>query len=308
MSIPQSGGGPIERHEQLAEYLQDGCKPRDAWRIGTEHEKFGFCKDTLKPLPYDGARSIKAVLTGLQHRHGWAPIEEGGNLIGLEKDGANISLEPGGALELSGAPLESIHQTCDEVNVHLDQVKHIADEIGVGFIGLGAAPIWHHEEMPLMPKGRYKLMDAYMEKVGTSGTTMMRRTCTVQVNLDFGSEADMVQKMRVALALQPVATALFANSPFFEGKPNGHKSWRSRVWRYLDDDRTGMLPFVFDEGFGFEASRGMVYSQLAQLRAKSNKKWLFDPHHRKNLTMDDATRFEVQFYHTFPQKAICNSG
>ncbi len=253
MSIPQSGGGPIERHEQLAEYLAEGCKPREDWRIGTEHEKFGYCKDSLKPLPYDGERSIKAVLTGLQQRHGWAPIEEGGNLIGLEKDGANISLEPGGALELSGAPLESIHQTCDEVNVHLDEVKNIADEIGVGFIGLGAAPIWQHEEMPLMPKGRYKLMDAYMQKVGTSGTTMMRRTCTVQVNLDFGSEADMVQKMRVALALQPVATALFANSPFFEGKPNGHKSWRSRVWRHLDDDRTGMLPFVFDQGFGFEA-------------------------------------------------------
>ncbi|MBV1895944.1 MAG: glutamate--cysteine ligase, partial [Rhodobacteraceae bacterium] len=160
---------------------------------------------------------------------------------------------PGGALELSGAPLETIHETCDEVNIHLREVKDVADEIGVGFIGLGAAPIWQHEEMPLMPKGRYRLMDDYMQRVGTAGTTMMRRTCTVQVNLDFASEADMVQKMRVAIALQPVATALFANSPFFEGKPNGHKSWRSRVWRHLDDDRTGMIPFVFDEGFGFEA-------------------------------------------------------
>ena len=252
MSIPQSGGGPIERHEQLAEYLADGCKPKEDWRIGTEHEKFGYCKDTLKPLPYAGERSILAVLEGLRDGHGWDPLIEGGNLIGLTKDGANISLEPGGQLELSGAPLETIHQTCDEVNDHLRDVKDIADKIGVGFIGLGAAPIWTHDQMPLMPKGRYKLMDGYMQEVGTMGTTMMRRTCTVQVNLDFGSEADMVQKLRVALALQPVATALFANSPFFEGKVNGHKSWRSRVWRALDDARNGMLPFVFEDGFGFE--------------------------------------------------------
>ncbi|MDC0658476.1 glutamate--cysteine ligase [Leisingera sp. SS27] len=253
MSIPQSGGGPIERHEQLAQYLADGCKPKEDWRIGTEHEKFGFCKDTLKPLPYAGERSILAVLEGLRDGHGWAPLTEGDNLIGLTKDGANISLEPGGQLELSGAPLETIHETCDEVNAHLRDVKDIADKIGVGFIGLGAAPVWHHEDMPLMPKGRYKLMDGYMQEVGTMGTTMMRRTCTVQVNLDFSSEADMVQKLRVALALQPVATALFANSPFLDGQPNGHKSWRARVWRDLDADRTGMLPFVFEEGFGFEA-------------------------------------------------------
>ena len=252
MSIPQQGGGPIERHAQLAEYLADGCKPKADWRIGTEHEKFGFCRDTQKPIPYDGERSVKAVLEGLRDRFEWAPVMEGGNIIGLEKDGANVSLEPGGQLELSGAPLETIHQTCDEVNEHLRQVREVADIIGVDFIGLGAAPIWQHDDMPLMPKGRYKLMDGYMQKVGTMGRTMMRRTCTVQVNLDFASEADMVQKMRVAIALQPVATALFANSPFLDGAPNGHKSWRSRVWRDLDADRTGMVPFVFDEGFGFE--------------------------------------------------------
>lgn len=253
MSIPQSGGGPIERHEQLAEYLSSGCKPKDQWRIGTEHEKFGYCKDNLKPLPYEGERSILAVLKGLRDGHGWAPVEESGKLIGLEKNGANVSLEPGGQLELSGAPLETIHETCDEVNAHLRDVKDISDKIGVGFIGLGAAPIWSHEDMPLMPKGRYKLMDAYMGKVGTMGRTMMRRTCTVQVNIDFASEADMVQKLRVALALQPVANALFANSPFLDGAPNGVKSTRGLVWRHLDDARTGMLPFVFEEGFGFEA-------------------------------------------------------
>ncbi|MAP15755.1 glutamate--cysteine ligase [uncultured Sulfitobacter sp.] len=253
MSIPQSGGGPIEHHDQMAEYLADGCKPREDWRIGTEHEKFGYCKDTLKPLPYEGDRSIRVMLEGLRDRHNWAPVEEGGKLIGLEKDGANISLEPGGQLELSGAPVETIHETCDEVNTHLREVKDVADDIGVGFIGLGAAPEWSHEQMDLMPKGRYKLMDSYMQKVGTMGTTMMRRTCTVQVNLDFASEADMVQKMRVAVAMQPIANALFANSPFLDGKPNGVKSTRGLVWRNLDDARTGMVPFVFDEGFGFEA-------------------------------------------------------
>ncbi|WP_414897144.1 glutamate--cysteine ligase [Rhodovulum sp. YEN HP10] len=252
MSIPQSGGGPIESHAQLAEYLASGCKPKPDWRIGTEHEKFGYCKDALKPIPYDGPRSVKAVMEGLRDRHGWAPVMEGENLIGLQKDGANVSLEPGGQLELSGAPLETIHQTCDEVTEHLREVKGVADEIGVGFIGLGAAPIWSHEDMPMMPKGRYRLMTDYMDRVGTMGKTMMYRTCTVQVNLDFGSEADMVQKLRVALALQPVATALFANSPFLDGKPNGMKSWRSRVWRDLDAARTGMLPFVFEDGFGFE--------------------------------------------------------
>ncbi|WP_193139852.1 MULTISPECIES: glutamate--cysteine ligase [unclassified Meridianimarinicoccus] len=253
MSIPQSGGGPIEHRDQLAAYLADGCKPKDDWRIGTEHEKFAYCRDTLKPLPYEGERSIKAVLEGLRDRFGWAPVMEGENIIGLEKDGANVSLEPGGQLELSGAPLETIHGTCDEVNTHLREVRDVSDHLGVGFIGLGAAPIWTGDQMPVMPKGRYALMTSYMDKVGTHGKQMMYRTCTVQVNLDFASEADMVQKLRVALALQPVATALFANSPFFEGKVNGHKSWRSRVWRDLDPDRTGMLPFVFEDGFGFDA-------------------------------------------------------
>ncbi len=252
MSIPQSGGGPIESRDQLAAYLAEGCKPKPDWRIGTEHEKFGYCRDSLRPLPYDGPRSIRAMLEGLRDRFGWDPVEEAGNIIGLTRDGANVSLEPGGQLELSGAPLESIHQTCDEVNAHLREVKAVADTIGAAFIGLGAAPVWRHDEMPMMPKGRYRLMTRYMGEVGTHGTQMMYRTCTVQVNLDFASEADMVQKLRVALALQPVATALFANSPFFEGRPNGHKSWRSRIWRDLDADRTGMLPFVFEDGFGFE--------------------------------------------------------
>ena len=252
MSIPQQGGGPIERREQLAEYIASGEKPREDWRIGTEHEKFGYCTDSLLPLPYDGPRSIKAMLEGLQQRFGWEPVLEQDKIIGLQRGGANVSLEPGGQLELSGAALETIHQTCDEVNQHLAEVREVAEKIGAGFIGLGAAPIWRADQMPMMPKGRYALMTPYMKTVGTLGTDMMYRTCTVQVNLDFASEADMVQKLRVSLALQPVATALFANSPFLDGKPNGYKSWRGHIWQNLDPARTGMLPFVFEDGFGYD--------------------------------------------------------
>ncbi|MEO0682651.1 MAG: glutamate--cysteine ligase [Pseudomonadota bacterium] len=252
MSIPQSGGGPIEHRGQLAEYLAAGCKPPEDYRIGTEHEKFGFDVASHGPLPYDGPCSIRAMLEGLRDRFGWAPLEEGGHIIGLTKGGANVSLEPGGQLELSGAPLETIHQTCDEANRHLEEVREIAEGMGAGFVGLGAAPLWRHDDMPMMPKGRYRLMTRYMGEVGTHGTQMMYRTCTIQVNLDFSSEADMVQKLRTAVALQPVATALFAYSPLFEGEPNGHVSWRSRIWRDLDAARTGTLPFIFEDGFGFE--------------------------------------------------------
>lgn len=250
MSIPQSGGGPIERPEDLAQYLASGCKPAAEWRIGTEHEKFGFTADH-RPLPYDGERSIRALLEGLT-RFGWQRVEEQGHIIGLTRDGASVSLEPGGQFELSGAPLASLQDTAAETERHLAEVAEVTAGWGVGFMGLGAAPEWRHEDMPVMPKGRYRLMTDYMGRVGTHGTQMMYRTCTVQVNLDFGSEADMVKKFRVGLALQPVATALFANSPFFEGQPNGHRSWRSRIWRDLDGARTGMLPFVFEDGFGFE--------------------------------------------------------
>ena len=252
MSIPQSGGGRIEKYNQLIEYLASGCKPKSDWRIGTEHEKFGYCKETLSPIPYNGNRSVLAILKGLEREYAWKPIKENNSIIGLSKNGANVSLEPGGALELSGAQLQTVFQTCDEVNEHLLEVKSIADKLNIGFIGLGAAPHWKHDEMPMMPKGRYKLMSEYMDKVGTMGKSMMFRTCTVQVNLDYSSESDMVQKMRVALALQPIVTALFSNSPFFDGKVTGHKSWRSRIWRNLDPQRTGLLPFVFNEGFGFE--------------------------------------------------------
>ena len=252
MSIPQSGGGPIESFGQLAEYMEAGCKPRDRWLIGTEHEKFGWLTDSRLPLPYDGPRSISALFDALIARHGWSPVREGDNIIGLTRGLANISLEPGGQFELSGAPLASIHDTRAELETHLAEVNGIAGPLGIRFMGLGAAPEWRHDQMPVMPKGRYRLMTDYMGRVGTHGTQMMYRTSTVQVNLDYGSEADMVKKLRVALALQPVATALFANSPFFDGKPNGHRSWRSRIWRNLDDSRTGMLPFAFQDGMGFQ--------------------------------------------------------
>ena len=253
MSIPQSGGGPIEDFAQLADLLASGNKPKSDWRIGTEHEKFGWLTDTRAPLPYHGARSISALFSGLQARYGWTPLTEAENVIGLTRNGANVSLEPGGQFELSGAAVADLNATADELQNHLDEVRSIADPLGIRFMGLGAAPEWHHDQMPVMPKGRYRLMTDYMGRVGTHGTQMMYRTCTVQVNLDYSSEADMVKKLRVALALQPVATALFASSPFFDGKLNGHKSWRSRIWRGLDNSRTGMLPFAFDQGFGFQA-------------------------------------------------------
>ncbi|MBD1204027.1 MAG: glutamate--cysteine ligase [Rhodobacteraceae bacterium] len=253
MSIPQSGGGPIESFAQLAEFMESGNKTKDLWKIGTEHEKFGWLTDTRHPLPYDGERSINALFAGLEAKFGWEPVREGENVIGLTRNGANISLEPGGQFELSGMAFASLKETDAELRNHLDEVRSLAEPLGIRFMGIGAAPDWRHEDMPVMPKGRYRLMTDYMGKVGTHGTQMMYRTCTVQVNLDYASEADMVKKMRVALALQPVATALFASSPFFEGKLNGHKSWRSRIWRGLDDSRTGMLPFAFDEGFGFQA-------------------------------------------------------
>ncbi|WP_426034183.1 glutamate--cysteine ligase [Cypionkella sp. TWP1-2-1b2] len=251
MSIPQSGGGPIEDFSQLAEMMDSGSKPKADWRIGTEHEKFGWLTDSRTPLPYAGDRSISALFAGLQS-FGWAPVSEADNIIGMTRAGANISLEPGGQFELSGAPLENLHQGAAELQNHLDEVRAIADPLGIKFMGLGAAPEWSAQTMPVMPKGRYRLMTDYMGRVGTHGTQMMYRTCTVQVNLDYASEADMVKKLRVALALQPVATALFASSPFFDGKPNAHKSWRSRIWRGLDNARTGMLPFAFDQGFGFQ--------------------------------------------------------
>ncbi|MGL6211937.1 MAG: glutamate--cysteine ligase [Paracoccaceae bacterium] len=253
MSIPQSGGGLIERFEQLAGMMEAGCKPKSDWRIGTEHEKFGWLTDTRAALPYGGDRSISALFQGLEARFGWTPVREGDNVIGMTRGSANISLEPGGQFELSGAAVASLHETAAELQNHLDEVRALADPLGIRFMGIGAAPEWSGATMPVMPKGRYRLMTDYMGRVGTHGTQMMYRTCTVQVNLDYASEADMVQKLRVALALQPVATALFASSPFFDGAVNGHKSWRSRIWRGLDDSRTGMLPFAFDQGFGFQA-------------------------------------------------------
>jgi glutamate--cysteine ligase len=253
MSAPSTpDGGPIAGKADLIAYLEAGCKPHDAWRIGTEHEKFVFRLADHRRVPYEGPDGIGAVLEGLR-RFGWDPVAEGDNVIALSRpDGCSITLEPGGQLELSGAMLGTIHQTCAEVHEHLDQVKTVAGELGVGLIGLGFDPKWRREDVSWMPKGRYRIMRAYMPTKGALGLDMMLRTCTVQVNLDYESEADMVKKLRVSLALQPVATALFANSPFTEGRPNGFMSYRSQAWTDTDPDRCGMLPFVFDDGMGFE--------------------------------------------------------
>ena len=248
--------------EALAGVMAKGCKPKADWRIGAEHEKFGFRPDTLTPIPYYGPDGIEALLNGLK-RFGWTPVmedrEDGGEtMIGLERTNAgsslpaNISLEPGGQFELSGAPLRTLHEICAETTRHLSETKQVADELNIGFLGMGFTPLWTRDEVPVMPKGRYKIMRNYMPKVGGMGLDMMFRTCTVQANLDFQDEADMVKKFRTSLALQPVATALFANSPFVEGKPTGWLSSRARVWTDVDPDRTGLLDFVFEDGFGFE--------------------------------------------------------
>jgi glutamate--cysteine ligase len=246
---PSSAGEPITDKRQLVAHLAAGSKPAEQWRIGTEHEKFVFRRSDLRRAAYEDG--IRPLLEGLT-RFGWQPVLENGNPIALAQGQASVSLEPGGQLELSGAPLETIHQTCAEVGQHLKQVREVTGELGLGMLGMGFDPKWRREDVPWMPKGRYAIMRGYMPKRGNLGLDMMLRTCTVQVNLDFSDEADMVRKFRASLALQPVATALFAASPFREGEPVGYQSWRSQVWTDTDPDRCGMLPFVFEKGFGFE--------------------------------------------------------
>ena len=248
---PDSAGELIENKSQLINDLISGCTPRNEWRIGTEHEKFAFRLSDKKRLPYEGPDGIGEILTRLT-RFGWEPIQEKDKTIAVQMNGCAITLEPGGQFELSGAPLETIHQTCDEVHNHLAQVKEVGAELGIGMLGLGFDPLWKRADIPWMPKGRYAIMNRWMQEVGNLGLDMMLRTCTVQTNLDFADEGDMVEKYRISLALQPIATALFANSPFEDGKPNGFLSSRSNVWTDTDPDRCGMLPFVFEEGYGFE--------------------------------------------------------
>jgi glutamate--cysteine ligase len=241
----------IESRAQLLAPLEQGCKPASAWRIGTEHEKLVYARTDHHAPSYDEPGGIRDMLVALTE-FGWKPVEEGGKVIALAGEDGTVSLEPAGQLELSGAPLENLHETCAEAARHLKQVKDVGERFGVGFLGLGMWPDKRRDELPVMPKGRYEIMMRHMPRVGSLGLDMMLRTCTIQVNLDYASEADMVRKFRVGLALQPLATALFANSPFTEGKPNGFLSYRSHIWSDTDPARTGMLPFVFDGDFGFE--------------------------------------------------------
>ena len=253
MAAPSTGGGPvIESKDALIDWFESGNKPQEEWKIGTEHEKFAYRTSDHSPLAYDSSPGIKDLLTGMQ-KFGWRPILEGNNVIALAGDnGANISLEPGGQFELSGAPLDDLHETCNEVHEHLRQIREVNNDLGVGMIGIGFHPELKRSDAPWMPKGRYQIMRDYMPKRGALGLEMMLRTCTVQVNLDFSSESDMSHKMRVGMALQPIVTALFANSPFYEGKETKYVSLRSHIWTDVDSDRSGILPFVFNEGFGFE--------------------------------------------------------
>ncbi len=244
---------PLGTLDDMAAYMAAGAKPKEKFRIGTEHEKFAFFRADNSPVPYHGEASISALLTGMQAKLGWEPIMDGENIIGLgEQHGMGaISIEPGGQFELSGAPLETLHQTCKESNQHLAVLRDVAEPMGIRFLGIGGSPKWSLAETPRMPKSRYEIMTRYMPKVGSQGLDMMYRTCTIQVNLDFSSEADMRQKMRVSMKLQSLATALFASSPFTEGKPNGLLSWRGDIWRDTDNRRAGVLPFTFSKDFSF---------------------------------------------------------
>jgi glutamate--cysteine ligase len=251
-----SAPAPIVRtRDDLIAWIAQGSKPAERWRIGTEHEKFLFYTDTLRPVPYEGPRGVRALMEGLIARFGWEPITEGANIIALKRPdgepGGTVSLEPGGQFELSGAPVRTIHETGAETHEHLEQVLAVGGPLGIGFLGVGFSPNWTLEETPRMPKQRYQVMTRYMPQVGRRGLDMMYRTATIQVNLDFADEADMVKKFRVSLALQPIVTAIFACSPFTEGRPNGFLSMRSEVWRDTDPNRTGMLPFVFEPGMSF---------------------------------------------------------
>ncbi len=243
---------PINSKNDLIDYIAAGCKPKSAWKVGTEHEKFGFHREDLSPLHYAEPGGIRDILNGLAEQFNWEPEYEGDDVVALKRDGCSITLEPGGQLELSGAPLADVHQTCSETGLHLKEVKAVAEPLGSAFLGMGFQPRARREDIVYMPKGRYKIMSEYMPKVGGLGIDMMKRTCTIQANLDFSSEADMVKKFRVSLALQPVATALFANSPFTEGTGNGFVSFRSHIWTDTDADRCGIIPFVFEPNMGFE--------------------------------------------------------
>ena len=250
-TVTDTNAAVITDRSQLIESFARGEKPKDRWRIGTEHEKFVYATSDLHAPSYDEPGGIRDLLTGLTE-FGWHPVEEAGKIIALTGPDGAISLEPAGQFELSGAPLDNLHQTCAETGRHLEQVKAVGDRLGLGFLGLGMWPDKARADLPLMPKGRYQIMLRHMPRVGSLGLDMMLRTCTIQVNLDYASEADMVKKFRVGLALQPLATALFANSPFTERKPNGYLSYRSHIWSDTDPARTGMLPFVFEDGFGYE--------------------------------------------------------
>ncbi len=254
MARDVSDASPIESRDELVAWIAEGEKTKAQWRIGTEHEKIPFYRGDHSPVPYAGERGIEGLLNGLQPETGWEPIRDGGRIIGLfEGDGGGaISLEPGGQFELSGALTSDVHETAAEIDAHLEATKRVAEPLDIGFLDLGMSPAWSRAETPVMPKSRYRIMMGYMPKVGTLGLDMMLRTATVQVNLDYSSEADMVRKLRVSLALQPIATALFANSPFTEGRPNGFQSMRSQIWTDTDPDRTGMMPCAFEDGFGYE--------------------------------------------------------
>ena len=296
---------PLAGRDDLVGWIEAGCKPPGEHRIGTEHEKVPFYRADRAPVPYegrDGIGGIKSLLEGMRDVLGWEPIRDGEHIIGLadEAGGGAISLEPGGQFELSGAPLRTMHETQAELDGHFAALRPIAERLGIGFLNLGMSPKWSMAETPRMPKSRYAIMERYMPQVGTRGLDMMFRTCTVQANYDFASEADMVKKLRVSIALQPLATALFANSPFTDGRLNGHLSERGMIWQDTDNERAGMLPFVFEDGMGYEryvdyalavpmyfVKRGETYHDVAGADFRDLLRGSFSPLPGERATLSD---------------------
>jgi len=294
----------INSKSQLIDYFIEGNKPKANWGIGTEHEKFLCSNDSFERLAYDSRPGIKEILNHLMDSD-WQPILEEGKLIGLKNDGASISLEPGGQYELSGKNIKTIHETYEETKRHFDELREISAKFNVINLALGFDPLWSREDMNWMPKKRYDIMKAYMPTKGSMGLDMMTRTATIQVNLDYLDEKDMIKKMRVAQAIQPIATALFANSPFTEGKPNGYLSYRSHVWDHTDPDRCGFLPFIFDDNFGFErwtdylldVPMYFIYRDGEYIPSKNItfRQFMDGKHHLKPLMTDWETHVSTVF-------------
>jgi glutamate--cysteine ligase len=241
----------IEKKDELEAYFHQGAKSRDRWRIGTEYEKVGVDRSTGRAIPYSGPRGVEFILREMVERYDWQPEEQDGHIIALARGKEQIHLEPGGQIELSGEPCESIHCTYNEFRQHVRELLEICDELQIAFLGLGIQPLSRVEEIEWVPKKRYRIMGPYMPKVGRLGQRMMKQTATVQANIDYSDEKDAMAKFRTGMGLTPIIIAMFANSPISDGQLNGYRSFREHIWTDTDRNRSGLLKFAFDPDVTF---------------------------------------------------------